>query len=297
VTGRFSSDNPNVQQIPGRGNGAELRKCFVASPGYKMICADYSQIELRILAELSQEKALVHAYQNHIDIHAQTASIAFGIPLDEVTGDQRKIAKIINFATIYGGGPQAISKGLLQVISEDEARTILQNQFKRHPKVSKHGAYYDLAKEFIASYFQGLPNAKDYLEKSGNNAVYNRYSETPLGRKRFYPELDNESLPKEQRLEEAEGVKRKGKNHAIQGCSADITKVAIIRIGQYFEQHPEFGGRILLTVHDEIATEVYQDVADDFLAIQKRLMIEAGETFLKTVPVEVDAKISDYWEK
>lgn len=302
ATGRFSSSNPNVQQIPGRGPGAALRACFRASKGNKLVCADYSQIELRILAELSQEQAMLEAYEHGIDIHTQTASIAFGIPTDDVTGDQRKIAKILNFATVYGGGPRAISKGLVQVISEQEAEEILLNQFGK--EADDNGPFYCLAREFVSSYFQGLPKAQEYLQLCGMRAIDNRYSETPIGRKRFY-DTEFEAIQAfkgtdeyEDKLEAlAASVKRRGMNHPIQGCSADITKLAIMKLGQEFEEHYKGKARVLLTVHDEIIVECKEDLVDEIAKIQEQAMVWAGEQFLSKVSVEVDVHISDVWEK
>lgn len=302
-TGRFSSDNPNVQQIPSRGFGAEIRRFFIPSSGFKMICADYSQIELRILAELSQEPILVEAYNMGRDIHAQTASIAFGINIDDVTEEQRKIAKIINFATVYGGGPMAITKGLMQVISEEEAREILESVFEVH--MNKVDVYFELSKWFLDSYFKNMPYAKDYLEKSGASAVNNGFSSTPLGRKRFYYELDeyynsgsgNRSKDDESIYSLVSSVTRKGKNHPIQGCSADITKIAMVKIGEYFDEHPELQGKILLQVHDEIVTEVLEECAEEFSEVQRDIMEESGRRFLTLVPVVVDVEVADFWKK
>jgi DNA polymerase-1 len=294
ATGRFSSDHPNIQQIPSKGLGSKLRRCFIASEGHQIVCADYSQIELRILAELSQEPKLIRAYNEGIDIHTQTASLAFGIPVNEVTSDHRKIAKILSFATVYGGGPTAISKGLLQVLDETSARRILKDVFNKTP--SSKGAFYSLAKEFVDSYFREMPEASSWLESTGNKAIKLRYSETPLGRKRFYThELDETKHGSKDDFKKALGsVRRKATNHPIQGCSADITKVAMNNLGQLFK---EGGGRILIQVHDEIVCEVLTERLDEFVPRIERAMVAAGEEFLKSVPVIVDIKTSNYWKK
>lgn len=302
ATGRFSSDNPNVQQIPGRGEGAKLRQCFEASQGFKMVCADYSQIELRILAEFSQEPKLIEAYTSGIDVHTQTASIAFGIPHEQVRPDQRKIAKIINFATVYGGGPAAISRGLIQVISEDEAHEILNATFGYVEGEDIQEPYLTLGKEFVEAFFRGMPKAKEYLDRSGQEAIWNRWSQTPLGRKRFYWELDSLEKPKSKYDKDYQSVvssvRRRAMNHPIQGCSADITKKAIINIGKAMRERYGPGiGKILLQVHDEIVVEVPEEDADNFKEIQRECMVSAGQEFLKSVPVELDINVTDYWDK
>jgi DNA polymerase I len=297
ATGRFSSDSPNVQQIPGKGEGKRLRRCFRASEGYKMICADYSQIELRILAEFSQEPKLIEAYTTGIDVHTQTASVAFGMPVENISDEQRKIAKIINFATCYGGGPAAVARGLVQVISEDEAREILRSTFDTD--VGDEGPYYTLGLNFVKAFFAGMPVAKDYLESSGLSAVHNRFSETPLGRKRFYPELDNflePSMKNPAYREIVSSVGRRGRNHPIQGCSADITKISLVNISDSLRES-KIDGRILLQVHDEVAVEVPEEHEEYFAQEMGACMIRAGEEFLKLIPVEVEVKTADYWTK
>jgi DNA polymerase-1 len=297
-TGRFTSDHPNIQQIPSKGRGAQLRKCFIPEEGYKMICADYSQIELRILAELSQEPKLLEAYNNGIDIHTQTASVAFGIPVSQVKADHRKIAKILNFATVYGGGPVAISKGIVQVITEDEAANILQNVFGK--TVGAKGAYYSLSKEFVDTYFKKMPMARDWLESAGKSALVKRYSETPLGRKRFYiQELDFQGHTTEELKKIMGSVRRRGMNHPIQGCSADITKIAMNNLGKEFYSLNKSGvvAKMVIQVHDEIVCEVKEEIADEMCSVIGDSMIKAGREFLKSVPVTVDIHVADYWKK
>lgn len=302
ATGRFSSSNPNVQQIPSRGAGAALRNCFVAPQGHKLICADYSQIELRILAELSQEPKMIEAYNRGFDGHTNTASVAFGVPLEKVTGDQRKVAKILNFATVYGGGPPAIAKGMAKILSVDDATKLLKDRFGKDPDAK--GAHHNLAKEFVTSYFQGLPKAQEFLMDTGKNAVYNRYSETPLGRKRFYDTEFNyvQSLRGTEEYEErlqalVASVERRGKNHPIQGCSADITKLAIMKLGECFRERYDGAAKIILQVHDEIVVECPEEISEEVSVIQNESMVWAAKQFLTAVPVEVDVHIADIWEK
>jgi DNA polymerase-1 len=302
ATGRFSASNPNVQQIPSRGAGAALRDCFRAAKGCKLVCADYSQIELRILAELSQEPKMINAYRTGYDGHTNTASVAFGVALEDVTGDQRKVAKILNFATVYGGGPKAIAKGMLQVLSYEEAEYILEAKFGKFP--DKNGVFYCLAKEFVSSFFQGLPKAQEYLQLCGASAINNRYSETPIGRKRFY-DTEFESIKDlkgtdeyEEKLEEKiASVKRRGMNHPIQGCSADITKLAISKLSQDFRDKYPGRARILLQVHDELLVECDEEISEEVAKLQEEDMVWAGEQFLSSVPVLVDVHISTVWEK
>jgi DNA polymerase-1 len=291
ATGRWSSSGPNMQQIPGSGPGSRLRSAFYAPKGYKFITADYSQIELRILAELSQEPTMIDNYNKGVDAHTTTASVAFGVSPEMVTTDMRKIAKILNFATVYGGGPKAISKGLLKQLSTEEAEIVL-NSFGREPD-SKWGVHYQLAAVLIDNFFKEMPVAKDYLDRSGEFAINHMFSTTPLGRKRFYI-LRDAKTPEEIRKQNG-GIMRKGMNHPIQGCSADITKIAIINLGKEFEKMD--GCKIILQVHDEIVVEVPYPLVEEAAQVQVKAMKEAAEVFIKSIPVQVDYKIDDIWSK
>lgn len=306
-TGRFSSDNPNVQQIPSMGKGAALRTCFRAEVGNKLVCADYSQIELRILAQLSQEPALLESYNSGEDIHAKTASLAFGLEIGNITDSQRKIAKILNFASVYGGGPTAISKGLLktidnkQIITRDQAKAILEESFG--VKAGREDPHYALARELVNAYFKNLPQAKEFLDKSGHDAVICRYSVTMLGRKRFYPEIEEfnfENTSTDDWKKLVSSVERRGKNHPIQGCSADITKLAMVLMSkEFYKLRKETGidARLILQVHDEVVVECPESAIEVVKEIEERTMIAAGKRFLTDVPVEVSAGVGDYWTK
>jgi DNA polymerase-1 len=286
-----------MQQIPSKPPGSRLRDAFVAPPGMKIITADYSQIELRILAELSGDERMLEAYKQGFDGHTNTASAAFGVPLEAVDPEMRKVAKIINFATVYGGGPKAISKGLLQQINADEAEKVLESlDVKRD--YSKD-VYYQLAAVFIDNYFKELAGAKAWLDSMGYYALDHLYTKTPIGRRRFYVlrdyRKDDGSVDHDAMRRQASGIKRKGMNHPIQGCSADITKIAVINLGRAFAGKE--GCKILLQVHDEIVTEVPEEIAEEMAVIQVEAMEEAAKVFLKSVPVHVDYNIGDKWQK
>jgi len=185
-TGRFSCTNPNVQQIP---SSSDFRSCFTAAPGYKLITCDYSQAELRILAQLSEDPAFVAAFQSGGDLHQLTASQMYQIPPDQVTKQQRGAAKVINFGLAYGRGPAAL--GVQLGISSDEARGLIDQYFKAYAGIQR------------------------WLERAGREAVRKGYSTTMMGRKRYYPPLDPTD---EEYNKKRSGVERQGKNSPIQGC-------------------------------------------------------------------------------
>ena len=199
-TGRFSCTKPNVQQIPAT---SDFRKCFIASSGYKLVTCDYSQCELRILAELSGDEGFVTAFRSGGDLHTLTASQMFGVPVDQVQKPQRSAAKAINFGLAYGMGPGGLAPRL--------------------------GVSLDEAKELIARYFQAYPGVQKWLEKAGKDSVRNGYSLTTIGRKRFY-NIPDENLkqrdPDEWRKQIA-SIERQGKNSPIQGCVVGSTRILV----------------------------------------------------------------------
>jgi DNA polymerase-1 len=266
-TGRFSCTKPNIQQIPAT---SDFRKCFVAAPGYKLVTSDYSQAELRILAELSGDPAFVDAFRSGQDLHTLTASQMFGVGVDQVQKSQRSAAKAINFGLAYGMGPGGLAPRL--------------------------GVALDEAKELISRYFKAYPGIQRWLDKAGRDAVRLGYSATPLGRKRYY-NLPDESL---KRLNEDEwrkqiaAIERQGKNSPIQGCNADMTKLALINLRAALKP---WDARTVNTVHDEIVVEVREDQAEEVKHIVEREMVAAGEAILKEVPIVAEAAVADYWSK
>jgi len=267
ATGRFSSSNPNLQQVP---HTQDYRSCFVASPGYKMITADYSQMELRIMAAVSNETKMIEAYKNGEDLHKLTASIIFSKPVDEITKEERNAGKRINFAVIYGAGAYRIANTL--DIPLDEAERIYN---KLH---------------------EGYNNMYSFIELAGEKIYELGFSKTILGRKRFFTKpLLYQDNRERKKIESS--IKREGVNHIIQGTGADIVKLAMIEM---FYNNPwgtdKF--RILLQVHDEVVVEVSEDIAKEAKEYIVNVMKNAECKVLNNkVPCEVDSHLEDYWVK
>ena len=261
-TGRFSCTDPNVQQIPAT---SDFRACFVAAEGYKLVTCDYSQAELRILAELSGDPAFVEAFKGGGDLHAITASQMFQVPLDQVTKTQRSAAKSINFGLAYGRGPGSLA---LQLgVSPDEAKALIEK------------------------YFQAYTGIQQWLDKAARDAVRKGYSDTPLGRRRFY-DVPNRDDPEYR--SKIGSIERQGKNTPIQGSNADMTKIALVYLRTALQG---FDARVVNTVHDEIVVEVRADQAEAVKEIVEHEMVRAGEQILQKVPIVADAAIGDYWKK
>jgi DNA polymerase I-like protein with 3'-5' exonuclease and polymerase domains len=263
-TGRFACNNPNLQQIPADSG---FRSCFVASPGYKLITADYSQVELRIMAEVSEDPVFLEAFRTDQDLHTLTASQMFRIPIDKVDKNKRFQAKSINFGLMYGRGPASLA---VQIgVSVDEARELLDVYFKTYRSV------------------------KRWLDNIGRSAVKNGYVRTLGGRKRAFTLPDKDHVDY---LKLIGGIERQGKNTPIQGTSADITKYALVFIYEEFKKR-SLDAYLIHTVHDEIVSEAREDIAEEVARIIEGQMIRAGELLLKKCPVKVEVKVSDYWEK
>lgn len=263
-TGRFACNNPNLQQIPAESG---FRSCFIATKGYKLITADYSQIELRIMAEVSEDPAFLEAFNSDIDLHTLTASQMFRIPIEEVDKDKRFQAKSINFGLMYGRGPTSL--GLQIGLSVEDSRKLLDVYFKTYKKV------------------------KRWLDNMGRDAVRYGFVRTIGGRKRSFI-LPEKTDPEYQRL--IGSVERQGKNMPIQGTSADITKYALIYIYDTIKKE-KYDAHLIHTVHDEIVTEAREDIAEEVAKMVEEKMIEAGRKLIKLVPIKVDVHISDCWEK
>lgn len=264
ATGRLSSSDPNLQNIPIRTQlGREIRRGFIAEPGHVLLAADYSQIELRILAHFSGDEPLVRAFQEGIDVHRQTAAVVFDVPVGEVTAEQRGRAKTINFATLYGQGPFALAQQL--GISRDEAKL------------------------FIAAYFERFSGVRRFLDEQVESARDRGYVETLMGRRRYVPELQSSNGNIRQFGE------RVAQNTPIQGTAADLLKKAMIEVDRALEGS-NWGARLLLTVHDELLFEVPEDRVDDVRPVVVDLMEGAVEL---SVPIAVDwgAGISWYEAK
>jgi DNA polymerase-1 len=259
-TGRLSSGDPNLQNIPIRRElGRDIRRGFIPRKGWKLMAADYSQIELRLLAHLSRDPAFVEAFQAGGDIHRQTAALIFDVPLPEVTPTMRSRAKTINFATIYGQGPHALSRQL--------------------------GIEHAEAKEFIARYFERFQGVRNYLDAMVAFARENGYVQTIFGRRRYIPEL------RERNFNIRAFGERVAANSPIQGSAADLIKIAMIRIDDGLRTK-EMQSKMLLQVHDELVFELSPDELDEVKDLVKYEMEHAAEL---TVPLVVDLGVGKNW--
>ena len=260
ATGRLSSSAPNLQNIPVRTElGRRIRAAFVPEKGWRFLAADYSQIELRILAHVSGEESLLEAFRRGEDIHARTASEVFGVTLDAVTPEQRDIAKTTNFSVIYGVTAFGLSRGL--DISTRQAQEFLDRFFARHPKV------------------------KAYLSRTVAEGRERGFVATLLGRRRYLPELRSGN-PNLRGFGE-----RMATNAPIQGTAADLVKIAMVRMAGELESH-RLRTRMLLQVHDELLFEVPADEVERLQALATQVM-ESAITL--EVPLKVDVKVGDDW--
>jgi len=260
ATGRLSSSEPNLQNIPVKGEwGRRIREAFVAEQDSFLLAADYSQIELRIMAHLSGDAGLISAFTDDIDIHAQTAAELFGIPREKVGADARRIAKTVNFGVLYGISPFGLSETLN--ISREEAR------------------------QYIDQYFTRYPGVRLYIEKTIDNAEREGYVETLFGRRRAVPELRSKNQSVRQMGE------RLAVNSPIQGTAADIIKIAMIRIWKILRDM-NLRSRMILQVHDELLFEVPERELDTIRGIVKTEM----ENVVKlSVPVQVNVRHGKNW--
>jgi len=260
ATGRLSSSDPNLQNIPVRTpRGESIRAGFIPGPGSLFLAADYSQIELRLMAHLSGDPAFTEAFRSGADIHRQTAAIIFNVPLAQVTGEMRSRAKTINFGTIYGQGPFALSRQL--GITQEEA------------------------KEFIAQYFQRFAGVRAFLDRQVEVAREQGYVETLLGRRRYIPDIRDKNFNVRAFAE------RTAQNTPLQGSAADLIKVAMRRIHDAL-RGDGFRTRMLLQVHDELVFEVPEPEVERVGPLVKRLM-EGAATL--TVPLVVDVGVGKNW--
>ena len=260
ATGRLSSDNPNLQNIPVRTeNGRRLRKGFIAPSGHKLLSADYSQVELRILAHLSQDPVMIDAFLNDKDIHQQTAAEIFGLKLNEVTKDQRSSAKAINFGLMYGQTSFGLSQTLR--ISQKEAKDYITTYFERFHDVKIY-----------------LDSLKDICEKTG-------FAETIFGRKRYLPDIKSTNRQVKAMAE------RVAINSPIQGTAADIIKIAMVNIFSEMDAR-KLKSKMILQVHDELIFEVPAEELDEMTELVPQLM--EGVVQFK-VPLKVDYGVGDNW--
>ena len=256
-TGRLACAAPNIQQIP---HEDEFRRCFVAEDGNTLVIADYSQIELRILAEVSEDPAFVGAFQRGVDLHRLTAATMYNVSMDEVTKAQRTAAKRINFGLMYGRGARSLSAQL----GTDEER----------------------GRQLIDEYFANYPKVQRFLQRTANRATRDRTLRTLAGRVRKF---GNDPV-----ADDRGAMRREAMNYPIQGAASDIAKIALAYIRR------ELNGtdaRLINSIHDEFVVECAQDLASEVSEKTRQAMMRAGEKLLKKVPVEVEVEVSREWRK
>jgi DNA polymerase-1 len=262
ATGRLSSSDPNLQNIPVRGElGRQVREAFIVPHGFSMLSSDYSQIDLRSLAHLSRDQGLVDAFTHDEDIHAATASRLFGVDSSKVTPDMRRVAKTVNFGVIYGMSDYGLEQAT--ELSREEAT------------------------KFINSYFEKYPDIKKYLEATKQQAREKGYVQTLLGRRRSIPEINSSNR------QVREAAERTAINMPVQGTSADIIKVAMVKLYREMSTR-QLKSKMLLQVHDELLFEVPSGELEEMRQLVPEIMTTALEL---CIPLKVDIKIGQNWAK
>ncbi len=261
-TGRLSSSNPNLQNIPVRSEqGRRIRESFVAPEGYRIMALDYSQIELRIMAHLSGDESLLKAFAQGQDVHKATAAEVFGVSTEQVSSDQRRAAKAINFGLIYGMSAFGLGKQL----------NIGRNE----------------AQKYVDLYFERYPGVKNYMDKTREKAHETGYVETVYGRRLYLPELKSKNAQRRQYAE------RTAINAPMQGTAADIIKRAMIKVDRWLTENDE-NAKMIMQVHDELVFEIRKDEVEYYLQNLSQIMTSAAD--LK-VELEVDAGVGDNWNE
>ncbi len=262
VTGRLSSNDPNLQNIPVKtAEGRRVREAFVAAPGHQIASADYSQIELRIMAHLSEDEALMKAFQEGMDVHRATAAEVFGVAPDQVSSEQRRYAKVINFGLIYGMSSFGLAKNL--------------------------GIETKAAANYIERYFQRYPGVKNYMDETRLSAKSRGYVETVFGRRLYLPEINSPNGPRRG------GAERAAINAPMQGTAADLIKLAMVKVQDVLNEQQR-GTKMIMQVHDELVFEVPDAEVEWLMTEIPRLM--AGVAELK-VPLLAEIGVGQNWEK
>jgi DNA polymerase-1 len=262
VTGRLSSNEPNLQNIPVRTpEGRRIREAFIAPAGSKIVSADYSQIELRIMAHLSGDKSLLDAFAAGEDVHRHTAAEVFDTPKDQVTSEQRRYAKVINFGLIYGMSAFGLAQNL--------------------------GIERTAAASYMDKYFARYPSVAAYMERTRNEARDRGYVETVFGRRLWLPDIRSSNVARRQ------GAERQAINAPMQGTAADLIKLAMIAVQGWIESE-KLMTRMVMQVHDELVLEVPIEELDDVKGGVEDLMTGVAKL---DVPLVVEAGIGDNWEK
>jgi DNA polymerase I len=261
ITGRIASSNPNLQNIPIRSEiGQQIRRGFVAKPGHYFLAVDYSQVELRILAHISQDAALLEAFRQGQDIHTTTAAAVYGIDVSDVDYNQRRFAKAVNFGLIYGMGAYRLSR--------DSELTLAE------------------AENYIKEYFARFPGIQTYLDQTKEQAQRQGYVETLLGRRRYFPVFQGAGSRNQQARMRAE---REAINHPIQGTAADIIKIAMINLHKLLQP---YGAHMLLQVHDELLLEVPAAELDE---VRDLVVTTMNSAYKLDVPLKVEASTGQNW--
>ncbi|MBI0113890.1 MULTISPECIES: DNA polymerase I [unclassified Gilliamella] len=263
VTGRLSSNDPNLQNIPVRNEeGRRIRQAFIAPNGYKIISADYSQIELRIMAHLSQDQSLLSAFANDKDIHRVTASEVLSKPEADVTAEERRRAKAVNFGLIYGMSAFGLSKQINLPRKE--------------------------AQSYIDRYFERYPGVQTYMEETRQLAMQQGYVETLSGRRLYLPKIISGNGI------EKRGAERAAINAPMQGTAADIIKTAMIKMSEWIKNQPTGNIRMVMQVHDELVFEVKEELVSEYSALIKSIM---ENCYQLSVPLKVDVGIGNNWDE
>jgi DNA polymerase-1 len=262
VTGRLSSNEPNLQNIPVRtAEGRRVREAFVAAPGCVLVSADYSQIELRIMAHISGDEALIHAFNEGLDIHSATASEIFGVGLSEVTSDHRRTAKVINFGLIYGMSAFGLAGNL--------------------------GITREAAKLYIDRYFSRYPGVARFMENVRAQAKEDGYVQTVFGRRLWLPEIKSPNGPRRA------GAERAAINAPMQGTSADLIKMAMVELSAWLKTE-KLQTKMIMQVHDEVILEVPKGELE---LIQRRVPEIMTQVAQLRVPLEVGCGVGNNWEE
>jgi DNA polymerase-1 len=264
-TGRLSSTDPNLQNIPIRTpEGRRIRQAFIAPPGHVLLAADYSQVELRIMAHLSGDAGLIAAFEADRDVHQATAAEVFGVPLAAVTADQRRSAKAINFGLIYGMSAFGLARQL--GIGRNEAQ------------------------QYVDLYFERYPGVKAYMDRTREQAREDGFVETVFGRRLYLPEIRSRNRAMQQYAE------RSAINAPMQGTAADLIKLAMVAVDRWCEDEGRGEARLIMQVHDELVLEVRAEAALRVAAAVRERMVGAGKDALR-VPLKVDAGQGANWDE
>jgi DNA polymerase-1 len=267
VTGRIASSEPNLQNIPIRTElGRRVRQAFVAARGRRLISADYSQIELRVVAHMARDEALLSAFRRGEDIHTVTASAVLNIPPAKLTKEQRRIAKTVNFGVLYGQGAFGLTRTTGMTLAE--------------------------AEDFIRNYFERFPGVKRYLDETKRLAAERGYVETLLGRRRYFPILQRPGSTREDAIARSR-AEREAINAPVQGTAADIIRRAMLRLPEALAKKT-LTARMLLQVHDELVFEC----PTDEVAATARVVREVMEAAFKLdIPLGVEVRSGKNWEE